>query len=133
MIIKNCTLIDPVCEEKSQNIVDTANKLKESKARNLVVCEEGKPIGIVSSVDIVNKVVAEGKNPAEMKVTDIMSTPVFSCDIDDDVREVYFEMVKRNIFVCPVTENGKVVGALPMHEAVRRIKEKGQEEEKKNE
>ena len=122
MKVKECKLTEPVSEDQDKDIVQTAKKLKSHSVRNIVICEDKKPIGIVSAVDIVNEIVATGKDPKSIKAKDIMTKPVFTCDIEDDVRKIYFEMVKRNIFVCPVTENGKLVGALPMHEAVCAIK-----------
>jgi len=122
MIVNNCKLTQPVCISKDSSIVEVANVLKEQKTRNIVICEDDKPIGIVSSVDIVNHVVADGKDPRKLKASDIMTTPAFSCEASDDVRRVYFEMVKRNLFVCPVTKDGKLIGSLSMHEAVNRIK-----------
>ena len=43
------------------------------------------PVGIISMTDINNRIVAEGKNPADLKAKDIMSAPVDVADYENDI------------------------------------------------
>jgi CBS domain-containing protein len=51
----------------------------------VIVLEMGKPVGIVTERDLVNKVLAENLDPATMSVNQIMSTPLITIDLEDDL------------------------------------------------
>ena len=78
-------------------------------------------VGIISTVDINNRVVAEGKNPNGLKAKDIMTSPIRSFEEDADEKEAYSTCVKDNIVTCPVTKDGRIVGIVSIHELLRKI------------
>jgi predicted transcriptional regulator len=74
-----------ILEEKS--VLEAAQYLREKQVRSVgVVNADGQLVGVVSQSDISDKVAAENKCPAWMKVSDIMSrnlitvTPAVSFD-----------------------------------------------------
>jgi CBS domain-containing protein len=74
-----------ILEEKS--VLEAAQYLREKQVRSVgVVNAEGQLVGVVSQSDISDKVAAENKCPAWMKVSDIMTrnlitvTPAVSFD-----------------------------------------------------
>lgn len=123
MEVGKCALQEAVYVEKGKNIVEVAKKLKKEKVRHLLVVDKGKPVGVVGAVDIINNIVAEGKDPKKAKAESIMNTPVLMCNASDHVVRAYFYMLEKNIFSLPVVEKGKVRGMLTMQEALKHIKE----------
>jgi len=65
---------------------DTANvaalKLRNFKVRTTGVMSEGKIVGVVGHTDFSTKVVALGKKPTEVKVSEIMSTVLHTVGLD---------------------------------------------------
>ena len=65
---------------------DTANvaalKLRNFKVRTTGVMSEGKIVGVVGHSDFSDKVVALGKRPTEVKVSEIMSTTLHTVKLD---------------------------------------------------
>ena len=68
----------------------------EEAARAMVGCDcgivpvvdpQGKPIGVVTDRDIVCRAVAKGRNPLEMHVRDIMTTPIVTLSPEASVEE----------------------------------------------
>ncbi|MBC7114195.1 MAG: CBS domain-containing protein [Archaeoglobi archaeon] len=111
----------PVREIMTRNVVkaspetDLVTAAKEMARRgvgSIVVTEDGTPVGIVTERDIVTKVVAEGKSPSEVRLKDIMSSPLITVDPNEDVREAAKLMVKRDIRRLPVVEGGELVGII---------------------
>ena len=51
----------------------------------VVVLKMGKPVGIVTERDLVNKVMAKNLDPAAKYVNQIMSAPLIIIDPDDDL------------------------------------------------
>jgi CBS domain-containing protein len=73
--------------------------------------EDNLEIGIVTSKDISDKIVAEDKNPKELKVKDIMSSPVVSAPLHLSVKECAILMRENRIHHLPVKDdNGLVIG-----------------------
>lgn len=67
--------------------------------------------GIVTSRDISDKIVAENRNPKELTVKDIMSSPVVSIRQDLSIKECAMLMREKYIHHLPVIdENGLIIG-----------------------
>ncbi|MCH8014563.1 MAG: CBS domain-containing protein [Candidatus Dadabacteria bacterium] len=68
---------------------DTANvaalKLRNFKVRTTGVMNDGKVVGVVGHTDFSTKVVALGKKPTEVKVSEIMSTTLHTVSLDTSI------------------------------------------------
>ena len=68
---------------------DTANvaalKLRNFKVRTTGVMNDGKVVGVVGHSDFSTKVVALGKKPTEVKVSEIMSTTLQTVSLDTSI------------------------------------------------
>jgi hypothetical protein len=105
MQVKDCVLIEAFKCNEEDSVVDVAKKLREYTLRHIfVVNKEDYPVGLISVTDINNRVVAEGKNPNELKAKDIMTKPVDVIDENDDINAVYKSMLEKNR-VCKRQEN----------------------------
>ena len=51
----------------------------------VIILEKGKPIGIVTERDVIDKVVISDREPKSVTVTEIMSTPVITIDPNEDL------------------------------------------------
>ncbi|MBE0686347.1 MAG: CBS domain-containing protein [Anaerolineaceae bacterium] len=67
--------------------------------------------GIITSRDISDKIVAENRNPKELTVKDIMSSPIVSVQQDLSIKECAMLMREKHIHHLPVIDgNGLVIG-----------------------
>lgn len=87
------------------NLVQTAQKLKSLEIGALPVCEGDELVGMVTDRDIAIRAVAEGKNPAEVQVREIMTPEVFYCLEDDDIHEAAKMMEEKSIHRLMVLNN----------------------------
>ena len=74
--------------------------------------EKNNPVGIISTVDINNRVVAEEKNSSTLKARDIMTKPIETVEVSSTCEEAYQKMVSKGTYSIPVTENGSLIGSL---------------------
>lgn len=125
MIAKNCTLIKALTCDRRASAVEVAKLLRENKQRRILVLDDKKyPIGIISTTDMNNRVVAEDADASELKAEQVMTTPVaVVCDVKEDINKVYEKMINKKSFFVPVTENGKIYGILTYGELLRRVRE----------
>lgn len=73
---------------------------------------ESNGYGIVTSTDISGKIVATEANPAEVKVRDIMTSPVITGQPGWTLKEASQVMQKHKFHHLPIEENGVLVGII---------------------
>jgi CBS domain-containing protein len=103
----NLAIIKP-----NQTVLEAAKLMKKRKIGNVIVAEDKQPTGILTESDILKKVVAEGKNPNDVKVKDVMSTPIIIVDPYITLEEALKTMGKCNVRRLPVIENNKLIGII---------------------
>jgi CBS domain-containing protein len=86
------------------------------------VCDEaGKPIGVVTDRDIVCRVIAQGKNPADLKAADCMSKSVITATPDLDVADCARLMEQYQVRRLPVVdEQGVCCGMVAQADLARK-------------
>lgn len=123
MNLENCNLHKAITVEPTTLVIDVARKMKESKERNIFVTENGVPVGVISSRDIVVRLVTNGLNPSEIVAEKIMNSPVFYKSSDTSIGEAYLYMMNESIFLLPVCKDNKLIGAVTMQELFKQIAE----------
>jgi len=63
----------------------------------VIVLQKGKPKGIVTERDLVNKVLVKGLDPTKTSVSEIMSTPLKTVDPEDDLLKATRVMKEQNV------------------------------------
>ena len=99
--------------------VAEAVKIMQQQGTDCVLVGElGSALGIVSEADISHKVVGLEKDPAEVRVDQIMTSPLISVDIATPIYEIYRTMSEHQIRHLPVTEDGKQVGFVSVKDLI---------------
>ncbi|HLG24659.1 MAG TPA: CBS domain-containing protein [Candidatus Nanoarchaeia archaeon] len=124
MQAQTCSLIKPLSCKKETSVVIVAKALKDNKQRRIIVVDENEhPVGIVSTTDINNKVVAENKDASKIKAEEIMTSPIYLvCDINEDVNEIFKKMVHHETFFVPITKEKKLYAVLTYGELLNCLK-----------
>lgn len=121
---KPAVVIDP-----EASVSHALTLMRRRKIHSLVVdlTEGGRPIyGIVTSTDIRDKIVADDRDPAELTVRDIMSTPVVTAQPGWTLRECSIKMQAHNIHHLPVAdEQGIVIGVISATDLFAAAEERG--------
>jgi len=106
-------------------IVKAAKIMTKSRRGYVVVVKNGKPIGILTDSDIIEKVVSKNKDPSRIKVKDIMSSPVIVTYPDVKIDEASLLMRKNLVKRLPIVDrkNGKLVGILTETDIAKSVPE----------
>ena len=97
--------------ESTATIQDAAKKMKELGVPDLVVVEgeAKKVLGVIADFDIIQNVIAEGKDSKEAKVIATMYK-IDSVSLESPVTEAFTRMHDLQVNVVPVVEDGKLIG-----------------------
>lgn len=102
-------------------VLEAARAMDAHNVGSLLVVDGDKPVGIFSERDLMRRVVVAGKDPAEVKVREVMSSEVWVVEPDTRVKEAMAIMTERRCRHLPVVEKGKVVGLISIGDLVRWI------------
>ncbi|MBN1682020.1 CBS domain-containing protein [Candidatus Bathyarchaeota archaeon] len=91
---------------------DAAVEIKNKEHGFLIVLDKGKPKGIVTLKDLVEKVMASGLDPVVVKVKEIMSSPLMTVDPDEDMLVASKKMHENNIRRLVVERDGIIYGVI---------------------
>lgn len=125
-MISKCTLIEPFYCKEDDTVVEVAKKLRGSTIRQIFVVDgKNYPIGLISTTDINNRVVAEGKDPKKIKAKEIMSKTVDVFKKDEEIAKVYKEMRDhKRLMSAIIDEKKKFIGMLTIGEALNCLAQK---------
>jgi CBS domain-containing protein len=98
-----------------QSVLQAAQVMNQHKIGSLVVLAEGagtgdELVGIITERDILTRVVAEERAPAQTLVEDVMTRAVLTCQPSTPLSDVRRMMTERKIRHLPVIENHKLCG-----------------------
>jgi len=96
-----------------------AQLMKKKRIGFLVVTKRGKAVGILSDADLINKIIVKGMSAQKAKAKDLMSKPLITISLEEDVMEAVKKIKKSNIHRMPVLDKGKVVGVLSLTDIAR--------------
>jgi CBS domain-containing protein len=121
MQVKDVMRKDVITIEPQASIKEAIGKMVAENITCLIVEERGSMnvYGIVTRKDIVNKVIAHEKNPATVKVADIMSEPILSVSSDITIEAAARLMAKTDMRRFPVIEGGKLIGLISNSDILR--------------
>jgi predicted transcriptional regulator len=108
-----------IAVEKDKSVVEAAQLAREENIRGLVVVEDGEAVGIVVCRDMAYQVVANGKDPEEVRVEDIMSSDLIVAEEDEVLNDVAMAMVRNNVSRVPVVRGDMLVGILTQSDILR--------------
>lgn len=119
ILVKEAMKYNPVMVSPMITVFEAAQTMKKHKIGNVLVGENKHPVGILTESDILKKVVAEGKNPRDVLVDDVMTTPIVIIDPYISLEEAMKTMGKCNIRRLPVMENNELVGIITQRDIIR--------------
>lgn len=96
--------------DKNATALEAAKLLRDKHVGALVVTDGPRVVGIFTERDVVNRLVAGGRDPATTAVHEVMSSPVVCCQLKTSKAECVEVMTARRIRHLPVVEDEQLVG-----------------------
>ncbi|SVA52732.1 uncharacterized protein METZ01_LOCUS105586 [marine metagenome] len=116
---KNVITID--INETANN---AANQMKENDISFLVIIENGKPVGVVSERDFVQKLCINNQNSSDVKISDIMSYKFRWVNPTTKIEDAIQKMLNNNIRRLLILDDEKLVGVITQTDLASYLREK---------
>lgn len=103
------------CTRPDATLTEAAARMKALEVGSLPVCENNRPVGVLTDRDIVVRCVAEGHDCRQARVADAMSRQAFTCFDSDDVADAAEVMHDKQVRRLLVLDSAKrLVGILSL-------------------
>jgi len=100
-------------------VLQAVLKMNKFHIGSVIVTNNGRPIGIITERNILQRIVEPRLDPAMVRVRDIMSSPLITIDADAAVEEAAKIMAAKRIKRLPIVEDGKLEGIISTSDIVR--------------
>ncbi|GBE17497.1 hypoxic response protein 1 [archaeon BMS3Abin16] len=107
--------------QSEEAVSKAARLMRDENVASLLVKEKGNFVGIVTEKDLINKVVAEELYPGDIKVKEIMSSPLITISHRESIEKAAKLMRKKEVRRLAVTEGDKMIGVITETDFTRKL------------
>jgi len=129
MLVKDVMRLGTEWVEPKATVKEVAAKMRDLDIGSLAVCNQGRPVGIVTDRDIALRCCADAKDPATATAGDIMTRNLKWCYGDQEIEDAAHLMETEHIRRLPVLDRKEnMIGFLSVDDiAMKASKELGGE------
>ncbi len=112
------------CISEDDNVATAAQTMRDLGVGSLPICGvDDRLHGIITDRDITVRCIAEGRDPAQVRVGDLAQGTLFWVDAAADIGEVLHQMEDHQVKRLPVIENHRLVGIISEADLARNLDE----------
>lgn len=110
MMTRHLELVDA-----DETLQHAAEVMRRCNIGFLPICEQGRPVGVLTDRDVTVRATAAGADPTRVRARDIMTTDIQICFYDQDVGEIARQMQNCQIRRVLVTDHhGQLIGVISL-------------------
>jgi CBS domain-containing protein len=111
---------DVTCVTEKETCIDAARKMAELGVGSLPICgDDNRLKGMLTDRDIVIKVLAQDRNPAEVTAAELAQGKPVTIGADDDAAEILRTMSQHKVRRLPVIDGHTLVGIVAVADVAR--------------
>lgn len=120
-VTKNVMTKPVITIDVNSSVQEAAKVMSEKHIGSIVVVKKGKPVGIATERDILERVVAKGFDPSKVKMKDIMTQPLITINGNMPLINAVRTMEKNKIRRLLIMKNGELVGIVTQRDLLRAL------------
>jgi CBS domain-containing protein len=121
--VRDAMVPEPGTLEASASAQEAGERLSDPAVRAVLVCDDGRLVGVVTRKTLVQQIVAAGRDPGATTLRDIAEPPLFTLDASMNLDDAYRALEDHDLERVPVVEDGRLVGILSRTVLQRRLAE----------
>jgi CBS domain-containing protein len=114
---------EPLALGADASAQDAGEALARPEVRAVLVCDDGRLVGVITRKTLVREVVAAGRDPRTTPLHEIAEEPIQTIESSTPLAEAFALLEERDLERVPVVEHGKLVGILSRSAVQRRLAE----------
>jgi CBS domain-containing protein len=113
---------DVTCIGEKENLAEAARKMADLDVGSLPICgEDNRLKGMITDRDIVVKVVAKDRNPADCTAGELAQGKPVTIGADDDAAEILRTMSEHKVRRLPVIDGHQLVGIVAIADVAKAL------------
>ena len=121
--VREAMLSEPLSLDAAASAREAGEHLAVPDVRAVLVCDNGRLVGVVTRKTLVREVVATGRDPQTTRLGEIAEPPIFTLQAGMDVDEAFRALEERDLERVPVVDGERLVGVLARAVLQRRLAE----------
>ena len=121
--VRDAMLPDPHALDGGASAQEAGEALTRPEVRAVLVCDDGRFVGVITRKTLVSQVVAPGLDPRSTTLQQIAEPPLITLDASMDLDEAFRALEEQDFERVPVVEDGRLVGILSRTVLQRRLAE----------
>ena len=121
--VRDAMVPEPRVVTAAASAQEAGELLTRPEVRAVLVCDDGRLVGVVTRKTLVREVVAAGRDPRATPLREIAERPHFTLDAATPLDEAFRTLEEHDLERVPVTEEGRLVGILSRSVLQRRLAE----------
>ena len=109
---------DVIVTSPDTTVSEAASLMTQANVGSVIVKSDNDVMGIFTERDVLQRVVAKGKEAATTRLDEVMSAPVQSCSLNDDVSQVAIRLSSEHIRHLAVIEDGALIGLVGLRDVL---------------
>jgi CBS domain-containing protein len=114
ILVRHAMTEAPKTASPSMTAADAAALMKQFNVGVIPVAENDQLLGLVTDRDLVVRVLAERRDPAEVRLADVLTKTPFTVSPDTKLSEARDLMAEHKVRRLPVTKADRLVGILSL-------------------
>ncbi len=116
--VRSCVR-EPVTVSPSEPASGLTYKMVGNDIGAIIVVEKGRPVGMITERDVLERVMMANKDVYGTEARDVMSKPVISIEADRSIKEALELMQKHKIRRLVATDKGTLIGIVTERRLLR--------------
>jgi CBS domain-containing protein len=122
-LVRDAMVPDPFALDAARSAQEAGEALVRDEVRAVLVCEDGRLVGVITRKTLVREVVAAGRDPRAVTLREIAEQPNATIESTTPLADAFAFLEERDLERVPVVEDGKLVGVLSRTGVQRRLAE----------
>lgn len=103
------------------SVKEATRSMIDNKIGSILVTKQGKPLGIVTERDLIERIVAPSRDPSKTKIKEIMSAPLITISKETGILVAMRKMREYEISRLVVMDDDTLLGILSEKDIVRAV------------
>jgi CBS domain-containing protein len=121
--VRDAMVPEPGTLDVAASAREAGERLSDPAVRAVLVCDDGRLVGVITRKTLVREIVATGRDPRETQVGSIAEPPLFTLDAALGLDDAFRSLEEHDLERVPVVEDGRLVGVLSRSVVLRRLAE----------